>query len=265
MDVTGSGVYNTSGQTTLNSNYVNIAAKGDYDIYNIYGEVSFNTNGNNIIMAQGQVGVFNHGSGKINVIASENADAKGFDGNLGNSNYSNEIFGNVDGVDSNGKGTTNVLADSNNNIFGSSNSVFSGGDKDVINVTAGNNNTIGKYIIKSDEESYELESSNGITMRGSDNSQINISSVKGQTDIYGAHGIYISTSKGSNVNVNAGTDINIVSHENGIAVNGSNTDKIGNSVNLTADNGTNYISVDGEKNDRAGLYSSNHSQIKLDA
>ena len=102
-------------------------------------------------------------------------------------------------------------------------------------------------------------------MRGSDNSQINISSVKGQTDIYGAHGIYISTSKGSNVNVNAGTDINIVSHENGIAVNGSNTDKIGNSVNLTADNGTNYISVDGEKNDRAGLYSSNHSQIKLDA
>ena len=265
MDVTGSGVYNTSGQTTLNSNYVNIAAKGDYGIYNIYGEVSFNTNGNNIIMAQGQVGVFNHGSGKINVIASENADAKGFDGNLGNSNYSNEIFGNVDGVDSNGKGTTNVLADSNNNIFGSSNSVFSGGDKDVINVTAGNNNTIGKYIIKSDEESYELESSNGITMRGSDNSQINISSVKGQTDIYGAHGIYISTSKGSNVNVNAGTDINIVSHENGIAVNGSNTDKIGNSVNLTADNGTNYISVDGEKNDRAGLYSSNHSQIKLDA
>ena len=268
----GDGINNTQGTTTLNSTNVSIIAQ-QHGINKLSGNISLNTQGHNTIIGEGQAGIYAAGSGKINVVASVNANSNGWNDNteLGNSDYSNTIIGDTVGIDSakyifNGGGTVNVIADNNNTVAGN-NAIYAGGNNnrnDKINIIAGNNNYIGgRYELNGDKLEYIGNSNMGVRVMSGTNSQININSVKGQTDIYGNDGISVANSEGSSVNVTAGTNINIVSQEHGIYVTNSTRDE-DNIVNLIA-NGTNKVNVDGKDNDRAGLYSQNNSQIKLDA
>ena len=269
----GDGINNTNGTTTLNSNNVSIIAQ-QHGINKYSGNISLNTQGNNTIIGEGQSGIYSSGSEKINVIASENANPNGWNDNteLGNSDYSNTIIGNTSGINSekylfSGGGTVNVIADNNNTVAGN-NAVYTGNNSDTININAGNNNYIGgRYELNGEKLEYVGNSNMGVRVMNGKNSKINITSVKGQTDIYGNDGISFANSEGSSVNVTAGTDINIESQENGVKISGKkySASREGNSVNLIADNGTNNVNVAGTEDNRAGLYSQNHAQIKLDA
>lgn len=253
------GIYNTGGITTLNSKSVTINAEQN-GIDNSFGNVYLNTNGDNVIYAENN-GINNASSGTINVIASENYYANGWDGNLdnlGDSTYSNRLYGSILGIYSKYDGITNVIADNNNYI---SDVETSDGSRNIVNVVSGNDNIIGKKV---DEDGNIYESDSGIIVRLSNDSEINITSVKGETNIYGYTGInYLSNNKNSNVNVNSGTDINIFAHEKGISV-GYGAKNKENIVSLVA-NGTNKVSIDGNKDRKAGLQSAKYSQIKLDA
>lgn len=253
------GIYNTGGITTLNSKSVTINAEQN-GIDNSFGNVYLNTNGDNVIYAENN-GINNASSGTINVIASENYYANGWDGNLdnlGDSTYSNRLYGSRFGIYSKYDGITNVIADNNNYI---SDIETSDGSRNIVNVVSGNDNIIGKKV---DEDGNIYESDSGIIVKLSNDSEINITSVKGETNIYGYTGInYLSNNKNSNVNVNSGTDINIFAHEKGISV-GYGAKNKENIVSLVA-NGTNKVSVDGNEDTRSGLKSVSYSQITLDA
>lgn len=274
IKVNAYGINNSAGETTLNSNHVLIDSQYA-GIINSSGIVSLNTKGSNSITSQGNYGVHASASanigGTINIIASENYDA-----NVGNSSlqaqagYDNIIFG-VQGIHSEYDGTINVIADNNNIIGGRSaysiydtNRADNSKQEDIINITAGNNNYIG-YKVKGENE-LSTSGTRGIYVYDEKDSQINITSIAGETNIYGSgNGINMSNSENSTVKVTAGTDINILSKVNGIDVSGKyNSEVTNNTLELLAANGTNNINVTGSSS-RTGITASNAGQIKLDA
>ncbi|NJE34854.1 autotransporter outer membrane beta-barrel domain-containing protein [Megasphaera sp. SW808] len=257
----GDGINSTGSATTsLNSNNVSITAGGSYGIYNTSGTVSLNTKGNNTINVDSH-GVYSaRQDGQINIIASENANPDGWSdkSTLGESAYRNDILTVGTGIFSSGSATINVMADHTNRIMGSSSGIYSRGQKSIINIRAGQDNSIGNAYFEG--EVYDGDIGIELSSKGSGN-VVNVISEKGQTDIYGKIGIS-STGSGNNgqVFVDAGTNINIDSKDIGVKVSGEN-----NSTGLTAD-GVNAVSVNGGTGtNKAGLSSSNKSTITLDA
>ena len=258
----GDGINSTGSATTsLNSNGVAITAGGSYGIYNTTGTVSLNTKGNNTInVGSNDYGVHSTGSGQINIIASANANPDGWDKEsmLGESEYSNNILTDGYGISSSSSATINVMADHTNRIMGGSSGIISNGNNSIINVRAGQDNSIGNAYFEG--KVYDGETGIELSSKGSGN-VVNVISEKGQTDIYGNIGIS-STGNGNNgqVFVYAGTNINIDSKDIGVEVSGEN-----NSTDLTAD-GINDVSVNGGTGThKAGLSSSDKSTITLDA
>ena len=126
-------------ETTLNSNSVTINASVN-GVYNNKGSITLNTNGTNIINAD-ENAVYNHGSGTININATNTSDISTF---ANYEDYNNVLIGDVNGVQSDSTGTTNVIADNDNTIVGTTNGILSDG-AGTITVTAGNDNIIGQY------------------------------------------------------------------------------------------------------------------------
>lgn len=223
----GDGIKSSSGTTSLNSNNVTITAGGSYGIYNTSGTVSLNTKGNNTInVGSYDYGVHSTGSGQINIIASVNANPDGWDkeSTLGESEYSNNILTDGYGISSSSSATINVMADHTNRIMGGSSGIFSRGNNSIINIRAGQDNSIGNAYFEG--EIYDGETGIELSNRGSGN-VVNVISERGKTDIYGNIGIS-STGSGNNgqVFVDAGTDINIVSKDIGVEVSGENNSTV---------------------------------------
>ena len=126
-------------ETTLNSNSVTINASVN-GVYNNQGSITLNTNGTNKINAD-ENAVYNHGSGTININATNTSDISTF---ANYEDYNNVLIGDVNGVQSDSTGTTNVIADNDNTIVGATNGILSDG-AGTITVTAGNDNIIGQY------------------------------------------------------------------------------------------------------------------------
>ena len=251
----GDGINSTNGTTTLNSNNVimNVTEDG---IDNTRGIVSLNTNGTNSITA-GENAVYNHGSGTITISATAGTGDEDISTLANDENYNNELVGGINGVQSDSTGTTNVIADNDNVIAGTKNGILSDG-VGTITVTAGNNNIIGQYT---DENGRVVTSNIGIKVTG-DNGTINIKSTVGETDIYGNNGISID-GKGNEIDVTAGTNINITSSNYGIYVYNSNNNIEKNTVNLKAENDTNSIMVNAVSGN--GIYAAYSSEITLSA
>lgn len=142
-------------ETTLNSNSVTINASVN-GVYNNEGSITLNTNGTNMINAD-ENAVYNHGSGTININATNTSDISTF---ANHEDYNNVLIGDVNGVQSDSTGTTNVIADNDNTIVGATNGILSDG-AGTINVTAGNDNYIGQYT---DENNVTHTSNTGINV-----------------------------------------------------------------------------------------------------
>ena len=251
----GDGINSTNGTTTLNSNNVimNVTEDG---IDNTNGIVTLNTNGTNLITAD-ENAVYNHGSGTITISATAGAGDESISTLANYEDYNNELVGGINGVQSDSTGTTNVIADNDNVIAGTKNGILSDG-AGTITVNAGNNNVIGQYT---DESGTVVTSNIGIKVTG-DNGTINIKSTVGETDIYGNNGISID-GKGNEIDVTAGTNINITSSNYGIYVYNSNNNIEKNTVNLKAENDTNSIMVNAVSGN--GIYAAYSSEITLSA
>lgn len=187
-------------ETTLNSNSVTINASVN-GVYNNKGSITLNTNGTNMINAD-ENAVYNHGSGTININATNTSDISTF---ANYEDYNNVLIGDVNGVQSDSTGTTNVIADNDNTIVGTTNGILSDG-AGTITVTAGNDNTIGQYT---DENNVTHTSKTGIDV------------TQGTVNVTAGNDNYIySDGEGDPA---AGVSV----HENGIvaikATNGSNT------------------------------------------
>ena len=141
-------------ETTLNSNSVTINASVN-GVYNNKGSITLNTNGTNMINAD-ENAVYNHGSGAININATNTSDISTF---ANHEDYNNVLFGDVNGVQSDSKGTTNVIADNDNTIVGTTNGILSDG-AGTITVTAGNDNIIGQYTYTDENNSDVIVTSN---------------------------------------------------------------------------------------------------------
>ena len=187
-------------ETTLNSNSVTINASVN-GVYNNKGSITLNTNGTNMINAD-ENAVYNHGSGTININATNTSDISTF---ANHEDYNNVLIGNVNGVQSDSTGTTNVIADNDNTIIGATNGILSDG-AGTITVTAGNDNTIGQYT---DENNVTHTSKTGIDV------------TQGTVNVTAGNDNYIYSDGGGDPA--AGVSV----HENGIvaikATNGSNT------------------------------------------
>lgn len=267
------GINSIHGTTTLNSNSVTINTSR----HGIYTEeesiVSLNTKGSNSISALDDgSGVYALGRGTINIIASENYDA-----NIGNDSlkvqdgYDNNIYSSYyHGIINVDNGTTNVIADNNNIIAGKSSAVSIYGDysndpeNSIINIVAGGNNIFG---LATDEYGTYVHGGN-VRINNAYNSEINITSITGDTQIYGWSGSGISIAGGDNnkVKVQSGDDIYIEMEGNGVTNGGTNS-----TVDLIANNGNNTIisNVIGEgyvNGPYVGIKSGGeNSKIKLDA
>ena len=206
-------------ETTLNSNSVTINASVN-GVYNNQGSITLNTNGTNKINAD-ENAVYNHGSGTININATNTSDISTF---ANYEDYNNVLIGDVNGVQSDSTGTTNVIADNDNTIVGATNGILSDG-AGTITVTAGNNNTIGQYT---DESGKVITSENGIYVT---KGTVNITAENGDNNIYANNsGIYLLNDTEINVTAENG-NINI-NNESGSGV-GANTNA---NINLTAGN-----------------------------
>lgn len=267
------GINSIHGTTTLNSNSVTINTSR----HGIYTEeesiVSLNTKGsNNISALDDGSGVYALGRGTINIIASENYDA-----NIGNDSlkvqdgYDNNIYsGYYHGIINVDNGITNVIADNNNNIAGKSSAVSIYGDysndpeNSIINIVAGGNNIFG---LATDEYGTYVHGGN-VRINNAYNSEINITSITGDTQIYGWSGSGISIAGGDNnkVKVQSGDDIYIEMEGNGVTNGGTNS-----TVDLIANNGnntiiSNVIGVGHVNGPYVGVKSGReNSKIKLDA
>ena len=267
------GINSIRGTTTLNSNSVTINTSR----HGIYTEedaiVSLNTKGSNSISALDDgSGVYALGQGTINIIASENYDA-----NIGNDSlkvqdgYDNNIYSRYyHGIINVDNGTTNVIADNNNIIAGQSSAVSIYGEysdvpkNSIINIVAGGNNIFG---LATDEYGTYVHGGN-VRIKNAHNSEINITSITGDTKIYGWSGSGISIAGGENnkVKVQSGDDIYIEMEGNGVTNGGTNS-----TVDLIANNGNNTIisNVIGEghvNGPYVGIKSRvENSKIKLDA
>ncbi len=238
------GINSIHGTTTLNSNSVTINTSR----HGIYTEeesiVSLNTKGSNSIFALDDgSGVYALGQGTINIIASENYDAKiGNDSLKVQDGYDNNIYsGYYHGIINVDNGITNVIADNNNNIAGKSSAVSIYGEysndpeNSIINIVAGGNNIFG---LATDEYGTYVHGGN-VRIKNADNSEINITSITGDTQIYGWSGSGISIAGGENnkVKVQSGDDIYIEMEGNGVT-NGS----INSTIDLIANNNNTIIS-----------------------
>lgn len=267
------GINSIHGTTTLNSNSVTINTSR----HGIYTEeesiVSLNTKGsNNISALDDGSGVYALGRGTINIIASENYDA-----NIGNDSlkvqdgYDNNIYSSYyHGIINVDNGTTNVIADNNNIIAGKSSAVSIYGDysndpeNSIINIVAGGNNIFG---LATDEYGTYVHGGN-VRINNAYNSEINITSITGDTQIYGWSGSGISIAGGENnkVKVQSGDDIYIEMEGNGVTNGGTNS-----TVDLIANNGnntiiSNVIGVGHVNGPYVGVKSGReNSKIKLDA
>ena len=161
-------------ETTLNSNSVTINASVN-GVYNNKGSITLNTNGTNIINAD-ENAVYNHGSGTININATNTSDISTF---ANYEDYNNVLIGDVNGVQSDSTGTTNVIADNDNTIAGTTNGILSDG-AGTINVTAGNDNYIGQYT---DENNVTHTSNTGINVT---EGSVNVTA-GGSNSIYGTN------------------------------------------------------------------------------
>ena len=244
-------------ETTLNSNSVTINASVN-GVYNNEGSITLNTNGTNIINAD-ENAVYNHGSGTININATNTSDISTF---ANHEDYNNVLIGNVNGVQSDSTGTTNVIADNDNTIIGATNGILSDG-AGTITVTAGNDNIIGQYSYQDENGTiHTVTSQTGINVTG-DNGTINITSTNGKTDIYGKNGISVD-GKGNKLDVTAGTDITIDSSNRGIYVyNSNNINNPKNIIKLNSENGTNEVVVNAKTG--LGIYAAYNSEITLTA
>lgn len=238
------GINSIHGTTTLNSNSVTINTSR----HGIYTEeesiVSLNTKGsNNISALDDGSGVFALGRGTINIIASENYDA-----NIGNDSlkvqegYDNNIYsGYYHGIINVDNGITNVIADNNNNIAGKSSAVSIYGEysddpeNSIINIVAGGNNIFG---LATDEYGTYVHGGN-VRIKNANNSEINITSITGDTQIYGWSGSGISIAGGENnkVKVQSGDDIYIEMEGNGVTNGSTNS-----TIDLIANNNNTIIS-----------------------
>lgn len=238
------GINSIHGTTTLNSNSVTINTSR----HGIYTEeesiVSLNTKGsNNISALDDGSGVYALGRGTINIIASENYDA-----NIGNDSlkvqdgYDNNIYsGYYHGIINVDNGITNVIADNNNNIAGKSSAVSIYGEysddpeNSIINIVAGGNNIFG---LATDEYGTYVHGGN-VRIKNANNSEINITSITGDTQIYGWSGSGISIAGGENnkVKVQSGDDIYIEMEGNGVTNGSTNS-----TIDLIANNNNTIIS-----------------------
>ena len=238
------GINSIHGTTTLNSNSVTINTSR----HGIYTEkesiVSLNTKGsNNISALDDGSGVYALGRGTINIIASENYDA-----NIGNDSlkvqdgYDNNIYsGYYHGIINVDNGITNVIADNNNNIAGKSSAVSIYGEysddpeNSIINIVAGGNNIFG---FATDEYGTYVHGGN-VRIKNANNSEINITSITGDTQIYGWSGSGISIAGGENnkVKVQSGDDIYIEMEGNGVTNGSTNS-----TIDLIANNNNTIIS-----------------------
>lgn len=233
-------------ETTLNSNSVTINASVN-GVYNNQGSITLNTNGTNKINAD-ENAVYNHGSGTININATNTSDISTF---ANYEDYNNVLIGDVNGVQSDSTGTTNVIADNDNTIVGATNGILSDG-AGTITVTAGNNNTIGQYtdesgkVITSENGIYVTKGTVNITAENGDNNiyannsgiyllddtEINVTAENGNININNESGSGVDANTNANINLSAGNDIIINSvatsgiaaaDNNGIFTKGANS------------------------------------------
>lgn len=239
-------------ETTLNSNSVTINASVN-GVYNNKGSITLNTNGTNIINAD-ENAVYNHGSGTININATNTSDISTF---ANYEDYNNVLIGDVNGVQSDSTGTTNVIADNDNTIVGTTNGILSDG-AGTINVTAGNDNYIGQYT---DENNVTHTSKTGIDVtQGTVNVTAgNDNYIYSDGGDYPAAGVSVHENGTATIKATNGSNTINASYE-GLNTNGTltiyakkdNTIKAVNDtgiqvgyngyLELTADNGKNIIS-----------------------
>ena len=259
--VTGDGIYNSSGTTTLNFNNVimNVTGSG---INNKRGTVSLNTKGTNAIFARYIEGAADQGYGvyanvnsTTDVIASANYDPEiGYSTLKGQEGYDNIIYGKRGGI----AGKANIIADNNNKIAGGI-----AIETTSANIVAGNNNIIGGNAVDNMDNVYTTSS--GIKLEDARYANVNIESINGATTIDATdNGIYLDAARNSEnnkVSVKAGTDININAGYTGIRVSNSGN-RITNEdamVELIAEKGNNTVTVNVSGNgygNNYGVYSS---------
>ncbi|WP_303997261.1 autotransporter outer membrane beta-barrel domain-containing protein [Megamonas hypermegale] len=147
-------------------------------------------------------GIYNSGSGKITINAKSDGITTYADPIIGDPD--NNIVGEQNGIQSDGTGITEVIAENGDNtIAGTKNGILSDGEG-TITVTAGNNNTIGQYTDGSGTHTSEsgINVSNGTVTVTSGN----------QNKIYGTKtGI---TATGENSTVNLDGKINVITVKN---------------------------------------------------
>ena len=279
-DVTGHGIRNVDGTINLHTNGVNTIDADKHGVFlstkteDFFGERGDGSGTINIIASEnlfadraksglyankitsGDNGVYSEGSGTINIIASKNiqSDDKPLVGNYDDGYmYSNVIEAEGSGIESASAGTIKVRADNNNYIVGETAVNVAGkSNGSKIEIIAGHNNSIGLHENK--------RSQTGVRALGN-NASVNITSIEGQTEIYGRTGIYV-TGETNTVDVTAGTNIDIISQTYGISASGNGAT---NSVKLLA-GGVNTITTSAAKQQNAAaIQSDGLSQITLEA
>ena len=266
------GINHIKGKTILNSNGVVINANG-HGVYSEGGLVSLNTKGSNSISALGDMGSgvwagFRYGTGTgdgkgiINIIASAAYDETvGTDSLDVKTGYDNTIYSRYNnGIISSDEGTINVIADRDNFITGQGSAVtidalWSNSPKSIINIVAGGSNIFG---LATDDEYGEYVLGGEVSLNGAIDSEINITSISGDTQIYnnGSSGISISSGEKNKVRVQSGANIYIENEGMGIF-----NQSEGSTVELIANQGNNTIVTN-----ETGLESARqNAKIKLDA
>ena len=277
------GINHIKGKTILNSNGVVINASGN-GIYNEGGLVSLNTKGSNSISALGDMGSgvwasypggeslgsgpeLGDGKGITNIIASATYDETvGTDSLDVKTGYDNTIYSRYNnGIISSDEGTINVIADRDNFITGRGSAVtidtlWSNSPKSIINIVAGGRNIFG---LATDDEYGEYVLGGEVSLNGAIDSEINITSISGDTQIYNNYrsGISISNSMGdggnNKVRVQSGANI-YIENEGGRGIFNQSE---GSTVELIANQGNNTIVTN-----ETGLESARQdAKIKLDA
>lgn len=168
------------------------------------GTVNVTANAGANYVYGGQNAVYNNGSGTITISAIANKE--GGISTLANiEDFDNVLSAGKNGVQSDGTGETNVIADNNNIIAGTQTGILSDG-AGTINITAGNNNYIGQYT---DDEGTHTSNIGIKVTEGT----VNIAA-ENENRIYGLSNGIIVTSEDTNKTVNVIGDVNSITIEN---------------------------------------------------
>ena len=239
------------------------------------GNITVTANGGKNVIHGKQNAVYASGSGTITISAAAKTDSEGISLLANYDEYNNELTGDVNGVWSDGTGTTNVIADNDNIIAGTETGILSN-DTGMIYVTAGHDNIIGQYTDKNQTitsnvginvsaGTVTINSTNDTSVFGNKNAinstggTVSITAENANLKASGSSKEETIYNKDGEITITANTDVNISS----IAKNNQSNGLVNDNGQVTV-NGKN-ISITAEGMMAQGISNNNGGNVSLTA